>query len=110
MYSDAMNSLKNQTIAPENISLIERTIRELMCAYIVESVSVRAGEDHDGDPVIFIEVNYGLNDTPIDAVVTGGVMLAVSDRLWANGETRFPHIRHLFDAQQANKKLRRVRA
>jgi hypothetical protein len=110
VYISPMNSLANHTITPENIALIERTIRDAMSAYIVEAISVRPGEDHDGDPVIFIEVQYGLNETPIDAVITGGVMLAVGDRLWSNGEFRFPHIRHLFHEQQANKKLQRVRA
>ena len=105
-----MSASQNQTITTETITLIEQTIRDAMSAYIVESVDVRAGEDHDGDPVIFIEVHYGLNDTPIDSVVTSGAMLAVGDRLWANGEFRFPHIRHLFNEQQANKKLRRARA
>jgi hypothetical protein len=110
IYVDAMNTLFNQTITPENIALIERTIRDAMSAYVVDSIDVRAGEDHDGDPVIFIEVHYGLNDTPIDAEVTGRVVLTVSDQLLANGEFRFPHIRHLFDELQTNKKLRRVRA
>jgi hypothetical protein len=105
-----MNTLINQTIAPENIVLIEQTIREVMSAYVVDSIAVRAGEDHDGDPVIFIEVHYGLNDTPIDSVVLAGLLTSLRDKLWAAGERRFPHIRHLFDERQAMRPRRKARA
>lgn len=105
-----MNYLHNQTIEAAHIALIERTIREVMSAYIVDTIDVRAGEDHDGDPVIFIEVRYGLNDAPIDSAVTAGLLSLMRDRLWAAGERRFPHTRHLFDERQAMKPRKKARA
>jgi hypothetical protein len=110
MYSFVMTSLKNQSITPENIALVERTIRETMSAYIVESIDVQAGEDHDGDPVIFIEVRYCLNDEPIDSAVIAGLLSLMRDKLWAAGERRFPHTRHLFDERQVLKPRKKARA
>lgn len=105
-----MNSLQNETIEAANIALIERTIREVMSSYVVDSIDVKAGEDHDGDPVIFIEVHYGLNDAPIDSAVIAGLLSLMRDKLWAAGERRFPHTRHLFDERQAMKPRKKARA
>ena len=87
-------------VAPEIVSLIEDTVRESMAPFGFKAAHVRAGEDHDGDPVIFIEADYDLTDTPIDIDVTSKLRLTLRDRLWNMGETRFPHIRNNFDERQ----------
>jgi hypothetical protein len=56
-------------IEPEIVALIERTVRERMGPYALRTIDVRAGEDHDGDPVIYIQVRHDLSETPIDPQV-----------------------------------------
>jgi hypothetical protein len=98
-------------IPPEIVELIRQTVREGMGSFGLKAVDVRAGEDHDGDPVIFIEASYDYSETPIDTVpVTVGLVSILRDRLWKEGETRFPHIRHKFDERQQVVHRRRARA
>ena len=82
------------------VELIKQTVRESMEPFGLRDVNVRAGEDHDGDPVIFVEAQYDLSERPIDTNVTAQLISILRGRLWERGETRFPHIRHLFDERQ----------
>jgi hypothetical protein len=96
-------------INPEVTRLIAEVIGEQMRPY-GPRVHARAGEDHDGDPVIFVDVEYDLSDTPVDLTVTSSLTTKLRDRLWDMGETRFPHIRHKFDENQTVAPRRRKRA
>jgi hypothetical protein len=101
---------KVQTISPQIVALIEQTIRESMQQFGLRQVSVRAGEDYDGDPVIFVEAQYDLSERPIEAEVTANLTSALRDQLWKQGETRFPHIEHRFDERQKVSRPRRAKA
>ena len=61
-----------------------------------KSAHVEAGEDHDGDPVLFIDVRYRRIGDPINPRVVAGLLTKLRDKLWEAGETRFPHLRHHF--------------
>ncbi len=100
--------MSGATIDDELVKLVRETVRESMQAFGLRAVSVRGGEDHDGEPVLFIEAEYNLSDTPIDTVVTAALTTKVRDKLWAAGETRFPHIRHKFAEAQKVKPRRRA--
>ena len=97
-------------ISPDIENLIKATVRESMQRFGLREVGVRAGEDHDGDPVIFIEAEYDLSETPIDTEITTALATILRDRLWEKGETRFPHIRHKFHERQQVKPRRKVKA
>jgi hypothetical protein len=96
------------SVRSEIIDLIRQTVRESTLAYGFRDVTVRAGEDHDGDPVLFVESAYDLTDEPIDTKVTAALTTRLRDKLWAAGETRFPHLRHKFDENQKVKPRRRA--
>lgn len=100
-------------IGKEIDELIKQTVRESMGPFGLKEVIVRAGEDHDGDPVIFIEAEYEYSETPIDPVdVMVKLPSILRDRLWEEGVTRFPHIRYKFDDRQkfvARRKVARPR-
>jgi hypothetical protein len=87
-------------VEPEIVALIGRTIRETMEPFGLRSVEVRAGEDHDGDPVIFVEAQYDLSATPIDPAVNAKLSFDLWQLLLAAGEARFPHVRHKYHEQQ----------
>ncbi len=89
-----------ETVDSDIVALIEETVRESMSPFGLRSVNVRAGEDHDGDPVIFVEAQYDLSERPIDPTVTAKLTTTLRDRLWERGEIRFPHVRHKFDERQ----------
>lgn len=105
-----MNVGKRIPVDDKIVELIRDTVRESMQAFGLRGVSVRVGEDHDGDPVLFVEADYDLTDTPIDTAVTAGLTTKLRDKLWAVGETRFPHIRHKFPEEQKVKKRGRAHA
>ena len=101
---------KVYAVSAEIVRIIEETVRESMAPFGFTSLRVRGGEDHDGDPVIFIDADYGLSENPIGTGVTSALITRLSDRLWEAGETRFPHIRHHFDERQEFMPFRRKRA
>jgi hypothetical protein len=102
--------VRSDPVSPEVESLIKDTVRESMERYALRRVDVRAGYDHDGDPVIFVEATHGLSKTPIDPLANAALLTKVRDLLWERGETRFPHIRHKYHSRQEVKLRRRVRA
>jgi hypothetical protein len=98
------------SIQPEIVKLIERTVRESMQSFGLKSVDVRAGEDHDGGPVIFVDAYYDLSETPVDTMVIADLISTLRERIWNSGERRFPHIRHKFHERQEVRSRRRARA
>ena len=97
-------------VEPDIVALIEQTVRDSMAPFGFKTAHVRAGEDYDGDPVIYIVAEYDYTDTPIDIEVMSKLHGTLRRRLWDKGETRFPHIRHKFDERQQVARPRRKRA
>lgn len=79
---------------------IERIITSAMKPYGLRGVKVSAGEDHDGDPVLWVNVEYVKTDRPIDTKVVAGLVSKVQDALWKLREERFAHLRHHFAEDQ----------
>ena len=79
-------------------SSVEQTIRQtlepLLRSQGLESVQVIPGLDHDGDPVLFVELKFRLVEPGIDPDVLSQSTPAVRRALWAMGEHRFPHLRY----------------
>lgn len=75
-------------------------MRPRLAPYGLESVQIVPGFDHDGDPVLFIDGEYSLTDTPVDAHVLLALISDVRDVLAGGGEFRYPHIRHHFADEQ----------
>ncbi len=82
------------------VETINTILHESMDPFNLVSVEARGGEDHDGDPVIFVEARFDLSPRPIESAVVSEMELRLRDSLWALGERRFPHIRYLFDEAQ----------
>ena len=80
---------------------IERVLRQRMKRHGYRSADIRADVDHDGDPVLRIDVHYDLMPDPLDPTATVGLLSALRDALDEIGETRFPHVRHEFADTQA---------
>lgn len=100
-----MNS--TAAVRPELVEQIKAIMRENMGPFGLNKVEVRPGEDHDGDPVIFIDATYDLSETPIDTEVTCTLNSKMSRLLLDAGEQRFPHIRNRFHELQKVARPRR---
>ena len=105
-----MSDISNTAVDERLVILVQETVRESMQPFGLREVSVRAGEDYEGDPVLFVEAEYDLTDTPTDTAVTAALTTKLRDKLWAAGETRFPHIRHKFSESQKVKPRRKANA
>ena len=80
---------------------VQKLLKDKFAQYRFERVDVRAGEDHSGDPALFIDAYYGLSDTPLDARLISHTLTELRDLLLKMGEKRFPYVRHHFDERQA---------
>lgn len=79
---------------------IERVIRARMERYGMRAIAVREGKDHDGDEVLYVDVEYDLVDEPLPLGITYGLITEVRRVTEPLGEARFPHVRHHFDDRQ----------
>lgn len=74
-------------------SRIKQVLEQHLHEFGVESVKISPGHDHDGDPVIFIDVVLRITDIDADAVLEA--LSHLRSDLLNQGEMRFPHLRHL---------------
>lgn len=87
-------------IRPEIAQAIEDTIAPAMRRMGYQGLRIEEGENHAGEPVIFVHVGYSAQGDPIDSKVVADLVYRLRVRLLALGEERFPHIRHHFDERQ----------
>jgi hypothetical protein len=83
---------------------VERAIRASLEPYAtefgIEEIRIEPGEDHDGDPVVFVEVRHRFLVEPIDVKSVIALDRQLRDRVWDAGERRFVHVRHQYDERQ----------
>jgi hypothetical protein len=87
-------------VRPEIVDLIKATIRESMAPFGYKDAIVRAGEDHDGDPVLFVEVEYDESVLLDEWPPTPNLLFKLNKQLSLAGEDRFAHVRHKFQDKQ----------
>jgi hypothetical protein len=82
------------------IDTINTVLKARLASVGFERAEVHAGDDHDGDPVLFIDAYYRFSRTPFNSDAVFGLIGVLRDALEAIGETRFPHLRHHFHEKQ----------
>ena len=86
---------------PEDIrAAIDAMLWREVGAHGLHKVSVSAGEDHDGDPVIWVHADYEAKGKPINPKAFPGLLSKLRRMLLNMGETRFPHIRNHYSEKQ----------
>ena len=105
-------AIRKDAIDDKTRAVIISVLRQKLERSGFRTASVRAGGDHDGDPVLFIEAHFDLVADPIDPAITSGITAALCTALEEVGETRFPHIRYDFHDDQVivERKRKRKRA
>jgi hypothetical protein len=88
------------SVGNEVVAAMTEIVEREMGPFGLRAVTVRAAEDHDGDPILLVETVYRSGGKPIEPKVVAGLPTKLRQRLWEMGETRFPHVRHHFSARQ----------
>lgn len=83
-------------IKPRVKAAIDRILRENLSRFGFVHATIEPGEDHTGDPAIFVDAEYRLSDEPVDSRVTLATQSMLRDQLLTLGEDRFPYLRHHF--------------
>ena len=83
-------------IKPSVRAAIDRILRENLSRFGLVRATIEPGDDHTGDPAIFIDAEYQLSDEPVDSRVTLATQSMLRDNLIKLGEHRFPYLRHHF--------------
>ena len=83
-------------VSDEAAAIINEVLKRRVGRFGFTRAEIRPGEDHDGDPVIFVEARYKRTDEPVDSRETFESRSEIRRKLFAIGEHRFPHIRHHF--------------
>jgi len=83
---------------------VEDTVRSLfrdqLGRYGFERAEIHAGQDHSGDPALFIDAYYNLSREPLETLTLLRLLTELRNRLIRAGERRFPYVRHHFNEQQ----------
>jgi hypothetical protein len=91
----------NTELTQEVKGAIVNLLQQRMDRYGFERATINAGEDHSGDPALFIDAFYHLSQQPLETAEILRLLTEIRDLLVHRlGESRFPHIRHHFDAKQ----------
>ncbi|HEY8564250.1 MAG TPA: hypothetical protein VIL65_02030 [Beijerinckiaceae bacterium] len=84
--------MTNEQIA----AVAEKALRPLLGPHGLQQIDVRSGEDHDGEPSLFLAARYKAGSR----VPRGDVLLealgVVQEALRGSGENRFPYLDHRF--------------
>lgn len=91
---------QEQDISSSVEKTVEKVLRDRLSSDGFERVEIRPDRDFDGDPILVVDVNYRFLDRPISSKVTFGLTTEIRKALMAQGEARFPQIRHHFNEQQ----------
>jgi hypothetical protein len=83
-------------VSGEIAATIKEILKHRLSRFGFARAKIRAGEDHAGDPAIFIDAHYRLSKTPVDADVTIAARSEIRRELLARGEDRFPYLRNHF--------------
>lgn len=84
-------------ISPKTRKSIEVTLRDgLTPQGFVRVEEIRAGEDHDGEEILDIDVVFGRPASGFDGRAALETLARLRKRLLAAGEQRFPHVRYRF--------------
>ena len=95
-----MITSRKPRLNPQIVSEVDKVLRKELSDYNYQGADIEPGLDHDGDPVLFIDVRYLRSDVPVTAESLIRVLRDVIEVLGQLGEERFPHIRHHFDERQ----------
>jgi hypothetical protein len=77
-YNPSMNANTETSVVDERvIEVLRQVLEDRMGRFGFEDARAHYGEDHDGDPVLYIDVDYRLSDEPIDAKATIGLVQAL---------------------------------
>jgi hypothetical protein len=79
---------------------VQEFLRRRLNQYGFERADVHAGEDHSGDPALFIDAYYRLTNEPLERELLVHLLTELRGLLLNRGERRFPHMRHHFDEKQ----------
>lgn len=91
---------QNHTVSPEVKQAISNAVEPILRSQGMEGVQVIPGLDHDGDPVLYVELKFRLVQPGVDPKILIKSGPAVRRALWALGERRFPHLRYDFNDYQ----------
>lgn len=92
--------MHEESVPADIVGYVADFVTRAMQPLPVSGVAVAAAPDHDGDPILLIDVNYGGTAEAVDPKAIARLVTRLRSGLWAKGERRFPYIRHHFSDQQ----------
>lgn len=98
--ANVIRNFSHRLISGEFETKIEDYARDLFSDVLVTSLQLRAENDHDGDPVLKMDIEHSLIESDINLALVRERDNKIRDRAWELGDSRFLHIRHTYDEKQ----------
>ena len=92
----------------EITTLIDPALTVLLGRHGFRGSSVKSGEDHDGEPALFIDVLFGApqSDWTSAAIIT--MKKTILSRLRQAGDPRFPYVTFQLDAETSVEERQKI--
>lgn len=85
----------------ELLQLAEPTLRGMLAGSGLETVTVGSGDDHHGDPSLFLDTYFEGRGRPVDVPALMAAVDQVRQQIEDRGETRFLYLRlHIPDRDE----------
>ncbi len=83
---------------------VRNTVNDVLAAQIgalgYDRAEIFESEDHDGDPILKIDIHYRKMVGKLDLTPTVSLTRYLREALQQKGEPRFPHLQHRFAEDQ----------
>lgn len=90
------HAVPSTDVSGEVATAIKAILKNRLGPFGFTRARISAGENHAGEPALFIDAHYKLSETPVDSAVTADTRSELRQELLAFGEDRFPYLRHHF--------------
>ncbi len=91
-----VDTLLSPPLSQAAIAAINEVLHRRLSSYGFTRAQIRAGEDFDGDPAIFVDASFKLSRKPVNTLAITDASIEVRRRLLELGESRYPYLRNHF--------------
>lgn len=80
----------------EIVQLVTPKLRDVLGNFGFRDATAKSGFDHDGDPVVFMEVHYGEAAPELDPQASIDATIKAMAEMRQHGDERFVHMNHIY--------------
>lgn len=82
------------------VQLVTPKLRDVLGKFGFRDAIAKSGLDHDGDPVVFMEIHYGEAAPELDPQASIDATIRAMEEMRQHGDERFVHMNHVYPDEE----------